>query len=144
MIWISNWNKLKNFHQISYELYAFGGPSFFLKFDLLDQKFVEQLRCNTRASMQVIQLEWERTELKIRYLLTTLHIPTFSFLQFTSSNVAIQLIWPPCYQTCTIRTAHITVQVVWKWENTLANFGIRGSEALRLYIQMFMYMQDLS
>jgi len=47
---------LKYFHQISYDIYALVGPSFFLNFDILYQKYVAQLMCNPRASMQVIKL----------------------------------------------------------------------------------------
>ena len=138
----SNWNQLKNFHQIAYEHYA-NGPIFCRKVwstKLVTSCTHEKLRCDIRASMQVIQLLSENALFKIRYLLTTIHIPMCSCFQFTSSNGALQLIWPPCYLTCTIRMEHITVQDVWKSENTLAKFKIRRCEASRLYIKTFMYL----
>jgi hypothetical protein len=65
-------------------------------------------------------------EFKIRYLLTRIHIPICSFLQILPFNGTLQLTGQPRYQTCYIRTAHITVQDVGKTENTLVKFKIRN------------------
>ena len=43
----------------------------------------------------------------------------------------------------TIKTAYITIQNVWKTENTMANFSIGGCATLILYIKTFTYMQGL-
>jgi len=74
---ISNWNQLKHFHQISYEIYAFGGLPYFLKPDILNQKQVAQLR-----SRHIIVMG----KYIIYYKLSPYYIP-HSHLQFSSVHV---------------------------------------------------------
>jgi hypothetical protein len=64
------------------EYYEHGGLFFFfLNFDFLNQKTVEQLMCETWSSIQYIKYLSESTSFKIRYFLTTLH---FLLLPFPS------------------------------------------------------------
>jgi len=50
----------------------------------------------------------------------------------------IQMKGQPCYQTWTIRMAHIAIQDVWNYDNTLANFKTRECKSLMLYIYKFL------